>query len=148
MLDRITSVKDTTAGLYEWTQDAGYSVRPAGFRNNRAVALSRVISRVEISRANLIELLVDVQRLFDETYGRRPQSPKHMPARVRPSIERPVSLSMTNVSVRAILNEIMRQHGRMSWLAEYADPAGGHRGLKLSFVGFDNWTVSATARTR
>ena len=43
MLDRIVSVKgkDTTAGLYEWTEgDAVYSVRPAVFRNNRAVALS------------------------------------------------------------------------------------------------------------
>jgi hypothetical protein len=146
MLDRIVSVKDTTAGPYEWVQDnAVFSVRPVHFRNNRAVALNRVIARFQSSGTNVMEVLFDVHRLFNKSYASRPYQAKHMPERVRAFVNRPIAVSMTNVTVRSILNEIARQHGQMSWVAEYADAKGEYPGLKLSFVGFDSWTVSATA---
>jgi hypothetical protein len=71
---------------------------------------------------------------------------RRMPPGARSWVERPITVSMTNASVRAILNEIARQHGGLTWLAEYSDAAGGYEGLRLSFHAFDNWSVGAIAR--
>jgi len=56
-------------------------------------------------------------------------------------------VSLSGVTVRSILDEVASQHRAMSWVAEYTDSAGGYAGLKLSFIGFDNWSTVLAART-
>ena len=146
MLDRIMATRDTLAGQYEWQSGAIIGIRPVLFRNNRDVALNRVVPAFSTSRSQVMDLLFDVQRIFDAAYPKQSRPPQHAPARLRTVLQKPISITMANVSVRSILNEIVRLHGAMSWVADYQDPAGSTKGLRLSFVGFDNWSVSAPAR--
>jgi hypothetical protein len=146
MLSRILALHvEGPVSKYEWTFDGVYSVRPARFRNNRGVALNRVVASFESHTTNVMNALFDVHRIFDGDYATGSRPPRRMPDRIRPFVERDVRVSMAQASVRSILNEICRQHGAMSWLAEYGDASGGSTGLKLTFVGFDKWTVSASA---
>jgi hypothetical protein len=126
---------------YEWFLDGLYCLRPAQFRNNRSVALNRVVSKFESNTTNLMDTLLDVLQIFDPKPVRR-LPPRSMPARVVPFVSRSTRISLSQVPIRSVLNAIAREHGSMSWLIEYADVSGGPAGMKLSFVGFDKWTLS------
>ena len=128
---------------YEWSVDGAYSIRPALFRNNRGAALNRVVAKFESSTANLMDTLFDVLRIFDPKQPVKSRTPRRMPDHVRPFVERATHISLAQVSVHTILNEIARNHGGMSWLVEYASVTGAPAGMKLTFVGFDKWTLSA-----
>jgi len=55
---------------------------------------------------------------------------------------------MRDVTVRQLMNELAREHGEMSWIAEYSDDGGSYRGVTLYFRGFDGWVVTMPARIR
>jgi hypothetical protein len=147
-LVKITDLEvDGPVHRYEWTTDADvFHVRPVSFRNNRTVALNRPFTAVELHVSNVLDALYAVHRLFDSTYSTEARPPAHLPERLRSQYYSPISLSLRNTSGRAVLDAIIRAHGAISWTAEYSTVDGRYTGLKLSLLGFDNWTVSAVAR--
>jgi hypothetical protein len=116
--------------------------------NNRNAALNRSVAQFACNSKNVLEALFRVQAIFDPGYPTAVREPKHMPAQVRAQYEKPVVLSLERVTVRQILDEIVRRHGEMGWLAEYADPSGSPTGLKLTLLGFSGWQVAAPSRSR
>ena len=136
---------DGPARRYEWDEVGGVlHVRPVSFRNNRSVVSNRLLASVNVSASGALDALHIVQRLLDPTASGRSASipPSKAPATVKPFVEKPITVSVSNVTVRELLDQIATDHGSMSWVAEYQDVAGSMKGLKLSFVGFDKWTVS------
>lgn len=89
-----------------------------------------------------MEVQKALHRLFVPTTPRQDAIAIHPPERVIRFIEQPFHLRLEKETVRAVLDEIARQDGAMSWVVEYADAGGGYRGLRLSFVGFDGWVLT------
>ena len=137
----------THAPDYTWSLERGLAqFRPTHFHGNARVALSRRLDRTQISAAEVTDILVAVHRVFDTSYPNRSR-PSARPARVRGFIERPiVLLAPAGTTVRTVLNDVVRQHGAMSWVAEYRDRPGTYGGLELSFYGFDNWSTVTIAK--
>jgi hypothetical protein len=133
---------------YEWSSTAGVRhFRPQSFRNNRAVALNRFVQLCEIDVATADGALAAVHRLFDARYAAPTlRTSTHMPYGVRPFFNKHIALSMRNTTVREILDEIVRQYGDASWVAQYVDAGGGYAGMTLRLIGFDKWQASASAR--
>ena len=146
----LTAAGNSRVIPYEWSFDGGvHHFRPRQFRNNTGVALNRRIAHFEANPTDVHAALMDVHRVFQPQYPSRPtQAPQRMPERLRHLFERPLTIALDNTTVRGILDEMVRQHGATSWLAEYSDVTGSYKGLRLSFIGFDGWQVSAAADTR
>jgi hypothetical protein len=128
---------------YEWWRDEVFALRPAHFRTSRSATLNRVISRLESERENLMDTLYDILRTVDPKQPTKANLTR-MPNRIRTFVERPIRVSAANETLRSVLNRVANQHGGMSWLVEYSDVSGGSRGMKLTFIGFDQWQLSST----
>jgi hypothetical protein len=129
------------APAYTWAIDGGMiHFRPARFVDEKRAALDRRVQQFHFDASDVQEALLAVHRVFDPDY-RGPTRRRQRPAHVRPFFEKPLRISLQAVSVRAILDEMVRQHGAMSWHAEYVNASGAYAGMKLSFVGFDNWST-------
>jgi hypothetical protein len=59
-------------------------------------------------------------------------------------LQKTIVLSMTDATVREILDEIARQFGSMMWIVEQRMSAGGS-GLSLTFSS-ENWTMGTSVR--
>ena len=133
---------------YAWTKDAGvYHVRPKTFRDAPDVALNRPVDRLEASLANVDEALAAVHRLLDPSYTFR-GSQASPPDRLKAFLDKPMTLALQHVTVRDVLDEIVRQNGDASWEATYADATGAYPRLTLDLVGFDGWSVGMPAHIR
>jgi hypothetical protein len=133
---------------YTWTLDAGvYHVRPKSFQQNRAVALNRRVDRVEMSVTNVDSALAEVHRLLDPGFAIRP-SDRTIPDRLKGIIDKPMAISLRDVAVRDVLDEIVRQNGNASWRAVYADASGAYPQLLLEILGFDGWGVQMPAHIK
>jgi hypothetical protein len=61
-------------------------------------------------------------------------------------IQKTIVLSMTNVTVREIMDEIARQFGSMQWMVELrASPTGTSPGMSLLFSS-ENWGIGTSVR--
>jgi hypothetical protein len=61
-------------------------------------------------------------------------------------IQKTIVLSMTNVTVREIMDEIARQFGSMQWMVELrASPTGASPGMSLLFSS-ENWGIGTSVR--
>jgi hypothetical protein len=112
--------------------------------NNASVALNRVIPRFALDVKNVTDALNSVVRVVNPRQPLSRSIPRPRPELVRPYLERSIAVSLENRTVRGILNEIARKHGAMAWMAEYSNPDGSSSGLRIKFIGFDNWTVAET----
>jgi hypothetical protein len=57
-----------------------------------------------------------------------------------------ITISLTDVTIREVLDEIARQHGRLMWSVEHRQSGGAPAGLTLTFAGFDGWSISTSVR--
>jgi len=148
-LAKLSDVKVASlVSAYGWQRDGDvYDVAPVRFADKAGVALNRRVAAFDLTVKSVPEALQDVHRIFDPKFVLRALAhPGHEPERLRPLIERPMEIRRSGATVRDILNEIVRQHGAMSWMVEYADAGGSYRGMRLSFLGFDGWVVSTLAK--
>lgn len=118
---------------YEWAEDRGVThVRPSLFRNNRQVALNRIVS-VDLRAEGVLDALHAVRRLIDSNVPEAsPRPPSRASASVRQHLDRPIAFALQDVPIRQVLDEIVRAQGASSWTAEYQDVAGSAKGLRLS----------------
>lgn len=56
-----------------------------------------------------------------------------------------LTISLTNVTVRDVLDEIARKHGAMSWFVEHRTVASG-QAVMLTFQGYDGWSIGTSVR--
>lgn len=147
---QLTQARNSRVIPYEWRLDRGvYHFAARNFINNRAVALGKRLAHFEARPASVLEALVAIHQSLDAQYPRHPlASPQRMPDRVRPLYFKSLTISLDNATVRDCLDEIIRQHGSLSWLAEYSDFGGGYAGLRLLMAGFDGWSVATHAEQR
>lgn len=151
-LDRCATVHvaDRRGSTYEWRLVQGvYEIHPQGFTDKPSVALNRRVPVFSGQFGSVAEALAAVHRIFDPSYRqRRPIGPTHEPDRLRSLIERPLQIKLANVTVREILDELVRQHGAMIWRVEYRTSSGLYNGAAFSFIGFDGWSVVMEAEKR
>src|SRR5262249_42201001 len=64
-----------------------------------------------------------------------------------PTMGRAINVNMSNVSVREILDEIVRQFGDADWFATYVNANGTYPEIQFRFAG-GNWSSSTTIPIR
>lgn len=146
-LGRLVDRKVSRIGIdYEWFRDGGVvHVRPAAFRNNRTVALNRRVNGFRRTFNDAAAAVLGIQRLFDDRYRDRvPRQMSYRNERARQFFQRQITVDVTG-SVRDVLDSIIVAHGAASWTAEYR-ASGEYAGMRIALVGYDGWTVGATAR--
>jgi hypothetical protein len=135
-------------GEYEWDYTGGVvHVRAAVFRNNRSVVLNKRLPLVAVQARGPRDALHRIHRLLDPSVpseGEPAPPPPRAPAAVKPFLEKPIVVSLSQATARQVLDEAAISHGSVLWVAQYQDVGGTVQGLKLSFVGFDKWSVSLT----
>jgi hypothetical protein len=132
---------------YSWDSDRAIPhFRPVRFRNNRDVALNRMVEHFGVDHVTVRDALFAVQKIFDPAYpvpsGPAPQAREQR----QPLMTKVIGVSIDHASVMSILDEIARQHGSAAWLVRYRDVTGGYKRMTIVFFGFDGWSVSASAR--
>jgi len=148
-LERIhaTTVRGAVS-QYVWAEHAGvFNLMPARFLAAAPTALDRRVRSGPIDFDGVREALVWIHQRFDSAYKIvRREGVQHESERLRPLIDKRLSLPSQDGTVRDVLNHLAIEHGGMLWVAEFSDPAGSYRNIRLSFVGFDNWTIMMPAR--
>jgi hypothetical protein len=100
-----------------------------------------------MSVTNIDSALAEVHRLLDPGFAIRP-SDRTIPDRLKGIIDKPMAISLRDVAVRDVLDEIVRQNGNASWRAVYADASGAYPQLLLEILGFDGWGVQMPAHIK
>jgi hypothetical protein len=132
---------------YSWDADRMVPhFRPVRFRNNRDVALNRMVEQFVVDHVTVREALFAVQKIFDPGYPVPATPAPHAREQLQPLMTKVISVSLEHASVMSILDEIARQHGSAAWLVRYRDVTGSHKRMIIEFLGFDGWAVSASAR--
>jgi hypothetical protein len=145
VLDRLTRFLPD----YTWSESRGvYHVRAQALQGRSNLALDRIVPTFFGTFANVNEALAAVHRLFDPTFPPRADAFPNANAETRAALTKVFSVSLTNVTVREILDEMAHQHGSLSWQAQYRDTAGGYPGMVLRFTGPPAWGVSMSAVVR
>jgi hypothetical protein len=87
---------------------------------------------------------VDARR-FESPRGATPAQARRLADTLNARLQRTIVLSLANVTIRDILDEIARQHGAMSW---FVDQRAGASGVPLSllFSGHDGWMIGTSVR--
>src|SRR5206468_12316419 len=121
-LDSLAAVNRVVASHpgYSWKSLTGVvSVRTA---DTPAVPswLDTRIAQFDLKDRSLLEAQHSIYRLFDPKFRGAPM-PRSMAAKLslRPGALDPVSVSLRDVSVREILNAVVRQHGGIGWVVSY-----------------------------
>jgi hypothetical protein len=143
---------------YSWSLDDGiHHIRPRSLAQARNLPLDKPVDRFSRSFANVQAALTGVREIFQTPLGAGvgmamglsgSSSGFGTPERVNESRERPISVDLTNVTVRQILDAIVRRHGDISWTVEYVDANGTYPQFQLHFTGFDGWSSGTTVRIR
>jgi hypothetical protein len=85
--------------------------------------------------------------------GAAPSAPTAAPQPVSPGLaslnerlQKTLVLSLTNTTVRDILDEIARQFGRLMWSVEQRTSPLGTTSVSLTFSGYDGWSTGTSVR--
>ena len=138
---------------YEWSEDDGvYNLRPRPEIMPGSLLDTRV-PQFALSETGVWDVLFAVHRVFDPAFK------GHVPAsRVNPSITeerqrrreaelaRPISMTLSDVTVRHVLNEVVRTHGDIYWRVQYVGSPASSSNLLINLNGFDGWQAVAGAR--
>lgn len=143
---------------YAVQQDTGgvLSVRPLASINSRTDFLNRTLAHFELDAQPVVVALDMLHQQLDPAYRVAPrhlerlqaldrQSPGRA-ARVRAALSRPISLKLENRTIREILNSLAVADGEMWWIVSYDKTLGNYHESRISFVGYDSWTIAAKAR--
>ncbi len=130
-----------------WTEDRGvYHVRAKALAAATALPLDRRVDHFEQqlpdARAALqaVRALVTNQQLPSATFS---TTTSMNGASAPPVIGHPISVNMSNVTVREILDEMVRQFGDAGWFATYVNANGTYPEIQFHFAG-STWSSSTT----
>jgi hypothetical protein len=73
-------------------------------------------------------------------------SPMSLPSALDEKLNKPMDISLTNTTVREILDEIVRQFGSVLWSVRSQTTAQGTTTMSLTFFGFDGWSTGTGIR--
>jgi hypothetical protein len=134
------------------------NVRPKISVNMREDFLNGRIAEFIVRDRPLVDVLDDVHRALDPSYPSMKRTlhglgeiDKTNPERarlIRSGLNKPISVALRNATVRALLNRIALTHGGILWQVTYRRRFGAYDDSAISFIGFDNWTVSRDAKPR
>jgi len=136
--------------------DSVLEIQPARSVNNREDFLNIPVHQFILTNATIAEALTAVHQHLDPLYV-EPKRTMHglqqletrMPARareIRRGITKPISVNLTDTTVRRVLDHIARKHGEVWWRVECRSTVGDYRDSTIKFVGYDNWSVGASSR--
>jgi hypothetical protein len=109
--------------------------------------LDQRVDRFEHRFENLREAIQTVAALRPLSPGRTgPQSASPGPSSLTERLQKTFVVSLTNTTVRDILDEIARQFGRIVWSAEQRTSAQGVTSISLWISGFEGWGFGETVR--
>lgn len=134
------------------------NVRPLRAIDSRDDFLNRRLPRFKLDELPVSEALHAVHQALDPAYRRPPQRSDRLdlldqrtPGRgtqVRAALARPITVNLTDVTVRDVLNAVAMADGEMWWCVTYQRNLGAYPESTITFAGFDNWTIAAQAHSR
>ncbi len=145
---------------YEWEErDGVVLVRPVPDPLHPSI-LDKAIPGFSAQEATVTQLLEGVHQLFDRDFqlkgmGGSIAGPpntsnftKERSAQIRSGMEKKVSINLGRTTVRGVLNAIVKSYGNMLWYVTYFGDDSEYGNCRISFRSYDNWSVTAMARTQ
>ena len=134
---------------YAWTFDNGvYHVRPrAESLINRALDIN--VDRFSGKYADVRGAVNAIRDLIDARLPRAAPPPTVIGSLVASlgssssDLAKPIALDLTNVTVRQILDALVTQHGRLSWIVDARTEANGSATWRLRVESFGGGAVDA-----
>jgi hypothetical protein len=134
-----------------------YRVQPRVAQSLSTSWLDQPIDRFEQRFENLRDAMYAVAAIGRPTAmggrGAAPSAPTAAPQPVSPGLaslnerlQKTLVLSLTNTTVRDILDEIARQFGRLMWSVEQRTSPLGTTSVSLTFSGYDGWSTGTSVR--
>lgn len=139
---------------YEFSLANGvYHVRPRVAAADSTAWLDQHIDRFERQFENLRDAhtaLATIGRPQTGMAGRAGPPPSTPPSLsqspLNERLKKPLNISLTNTTVREILDEIARQFGSMMWSVDSRTTAQGTTTMSLTFSGYDGWSIGTGIR--
>lgn len=131
---------------YTWSEERGVVVVRPVPTGEWSSALDTPVPAFAVKGQNIHGIVEAVLRIFDESFrlggiggsGMRPTAAR------KESQARTLAIEMFDVTVRDVLNQIVRQFGNMGWEVSYGT-LRGNATLELSFHSHEGWGVMAPA---
>src|SRR5262249_11781640 len=140
---------------YEWGQDDGvYLVRPK-LSALEASFLDTRVDRFFVRDVTVSEFVATIHRIFDTGYTPRiRQQPlvtqfgveRH--EQLQTALAKTISFSLTDSTVRHILNEFIRLRRDSFWRVDYRGVPAAYENSTISICGFDGWNITMSAHPR
>lgn len=132
---------------YAWTEDNGvYHIRPRAV-HAASQALDARVDRFANRYNDVPSAALAIRDLIDRLTAPRPPSPTVITSWVSsgsrtPDMQKPLTLDLSNLTVRQLLDAMVTEHGRLSWTFETRSQANGVSTWQLRIHSFDGSTSS------
>jgi hypothetical protein len=159
----LSSSSVTGPYAFSWREEAGL-IHVTPIRGQHTF-LDTVVPSFQVNQKSLPFALRQLHRILDPGYPEpgptggnsgnlltARQGPGSPPRKsydeLQQELARPVSIALTNVTVRQILDALVLSHGGASWVVRYASGAASYPGCQIEVVTFDNLREPTHARIR